>query len=63
MKQYGVRLSRAADKRTEIRAAYETGLTLAACARLFGMSQATVTKAIRDAGGTTRPRGTKGRPS
>lgn len=46
-----------------IRTAYESGLTLAAVARKFGMHRATITKAIIDAGGTIRPKGTKGVPS
>lgn len=55
--------TKASGKQPEIREVYERGLTVAAVARWFGMSRETATKAIVDAGGAIRPKGTRGVPS
>jgi transposase-like protein len=46
-----------AQQAAQIRAAYESGLSTAQCARRFGCHSSTIARAVRAAGGTIRPRG------
>jgi hypothetical protein len=56
--------SRTHGRREQMRKEYETGLTLPAVARKFGVSVAKARQAIIDAGGAIRQHsGRKGRPS
>lgn len=50
-------------QRDAIRKDYESGLTLSALARKLKTTRPTVTRAIKDAGVTIRPVGTRGVPS
>lgn len=49
--------------RLQLRREYESGLTLNALARRYNSERETVRRAIVDAGGTIRKKGTKGVPS